>query len=79
MEIQSELNFELTQIPLPSAQDQLINRAILWARKVAKEKPVPPELVPQIHRDEFRAEIEHLSTEELSEKLMAVYLRDSQG
>ena len=79
LEIQSELNFELTQIPLPSAQDQLINRAILWARKVAKEKPVPPELVPQIHRDEFRAEIEHLSTEELSEKLMAVYLRDSQG
>ena len=79
LEIQSELNFELTQIPLPSAQDQLINRAILWARKVAKEKPVPPELVPQRHRDEFRAEIQHLSTEELSEKLMAVYLRDSQG
>jgi len=79
LEIQSELNFELTQIPLPSAQDQLINRAVLWARKVAKEKPVPAELMPQIHRDEFRAEIEHLSTEELSEKLMAVYLRDSQG
>ena len=76
LEIQSELNFELTQIPLPSAQDQLINRAILWARKVAKEKPT---LVQDVVQKEVRAEIEHLSTEELSEKLMAVYLRDSQG
>ncbi|MFK7758064.1 MAG: DEAD/DEAH box helicase [Flavobacteriales bacterium] len=79
LEIQEELNFELAQIPLPSPQDQLINRAVLWARKVAKEKPIPGELLPQKQRDEFRSEIEHLSTEELAEKLMAVYLRENQG
>jgi len=79
LEIQEQLNFELTQIPLPSPQDQLINRAVLWARKVAKEKPIPPEFLPQKNRDEFRSEIEHLSKEELAEKLMAVYLRENQG
>ncbi len=79
LEIQEQLNFKLTQIPLPSPQDQLINRAVLWARKVAKEKPIPDELLAQKHKDEFRAEIEHLSKEELAEKLMAVYLRENQG
>ncbi len=79
LEIQEGLQFELTQLPLPSEKDQLLNKAILWARKIAKEKPVSFENLDQESRNEFKLQVDHLSKDELIEKMLAVYLRESQG
>ncbi len=78
VEIQEELGFELNAINTPSEADQLVNRAVLWARKVAKEKPIPADLLDSQSREEFKTELKHLSSDELLEKLLATYLRDHQ-
>ncbi len=78
LEMQTMLGFDLKSISKPSEADQMVNRAVLWARKVAKEKPIAPELLDSQSRSEFKHELTHLSTDELLEKLLAVYLRSNQ-
>ena len=77
-EIEQELDLRLTYLPLPSAKDQLVNKAILWAQKIAKEKPVGDNL-DEVSKQQFKSSLEHLSKDELFEKLLASYLRDNQG
>lgn len=76
--IQKELDLTFKILALPSAKDQLVNKAILWGRKIAKSKPVGDKLDPET-RQEFKNQLNHLSKEELLEKLLATYLREQQG
>jgi ATP-dependent RNA helicase DeaD len=64
---------------VPSEKDQLVKKAILWARKVSKEKPVSPEKITEEEWAAFRQELTHLSKDELLSKLLATYLREQQG
>ena len=73
--IEKSLQLELVDLPLPSEKDQLVNKAILWARKVAKTKPIGEQL-DEFAVQDFKKEISHLSKEELLEKLLANYLRE---
>lgn len=77
-EIKSDLKFKVKEIALPSVKDQLVNKAILWASKVAKEKPVGEKLSEE-ELQRFKAELWHLSKDELLDKLLATYLREQQG
>lgn len=77
-EIEQELDLRLTYLPIPTEKDQLINNAILWARKIAKEKPVGEKL-NNINKEEFKNELKHLSKEELLEKMLANFLRSNQS
>lgn len=70
------LNFSLESLPVPGFKEQLINKALLWGRKVAKEKPLG-DTWTQATRDDFKKELAHLSKDELLEKLLASYLRDA--
>lgn len=76
--IANELKVQLEEIPIPSAKDQLVNKAILWAGKIAKEKPLGDKLDAVI-KQEFKDQLIHLSKDEILEKLMATYLRELQG
>jgi ATP-dependent RNA helicase DeaD len=73
--IEKELNLNMTYLPLPSYKDQSVNKAILWGRKIAKEKPLGDAL-DEADKQSFKDELKHLSKEELLEKLLATYLRD---
>jgi ATP-dependent RNA helicase DeaD len=73
--IEKELKLEMTYLTLPSYQDQTVNKAILWGRKIAKEKPLG-DLLDEKDKQTFKNELNHLSKEELLEKLLATYLRE---
>lgn len=73
--IEQELKLKMTYLPLPSYKDQTVNKAILWGRRVAKEKPLG-DLLEEQDKQAFKNELKHLSKEELLEKLLATYLRD---
>ncbi|UXP31764.1 DEAD/DEAH box helicase [Reichenbachiella agarivorans] len=77
--IEKELNLKCLVLPLPSVKDQLVNKAILWGRKIAKEKPVSPDKLDDETKKEFKDQLIHLSKDELLEKLLATYLREQQG
>lgn len=79
LEMVNELSVGVEELNIPTPKDQLINKAILWAGRVAKEKPVNPELLEASSRKAFKEELDHLSKEELLEKLLATYLRELQG
>lgn len=73
--IEKELKLKMTYLPLPSFKDQSVNKAILWGRKIAKEKPLG-DLLDNKDKQAFKEELNHLSKEELLEKLLATYLRE---
>lgn len=77
-EIEQELDLRLKYVPLPTEKDQLVNNAMLWARKIAKEKPIGENL-DELSKQQFKDELNHLSKDELFEKLLANYLRDRQA
>ena len=77
-EIQQGLDLTFKNMPVPSAKDQLVGKAMVWAQKIAKSKPVGIKLDAAI-RQEFKDQLNHLSKEELLEKLLATYLREQQG
>lgn len=74
--LEKSLKQTFKHIPLPSSEDQLVNKAILWASKIAKEKPSK---IGSDSKQAFKNELEHLSKDELFEKLLANYLREQQG
>jgi len=76
-DLEQELGLRMDEMSLPSQKDQLVNKAVLWGRKIAKAKPVGDKLENQA-REEFKKELKHLSKDELLEKLLATYLRDQQ-
>ena len=76
--LEGELKIRLEELPIPSAKDQLLNKAILWAGKIAKAKPLG-EKVDEETKNEFKDQLTHLYKDEILEKLMATYLREQQG
>lgn len=79
MEIRTELNFPFKKLPPLHPKDQILNKAILWARKIARNKPVAQDVLNDENRNAFKDELSHLSKEELLEKLLATVLRDEQN
>ena len=77
--IEEELGLLITRLPLPSAKDQLVNKAILWAGKIALEKPIPLEKLDHATKQEFKDQLIRMSKDEILEKLLATYLREQQG
>ncbi|MBU2913056.1 MULTISPECIES: DEAD/DEAH box helicase [Reichenbachiella] len=77
-EIERTLQLQLHQLPIPSAKDQLVDKAIIWGGKIAKSKPVGDKLDEATKR-EFKDQLMHLSKDELLEKLLATYLREQQN
>ncbi|WP_020533989.1 DEAD/DEAH box helicase [Flexithrix dorotheae] len=77
--IKSNLKLMVKKVPVPSPKDQLINKAILWARKIAKNKPVASDRLDDLSREDFKNELRHLSKDELLEKILATFLREHQG
>ncbi|MFK7900322.1 MAG: DEAD/DEAH box helicase [Cyclobacteriaceae bacterium] len=75
--IEKELSLQLKMLPVPSSKDQLVNKAIIWSRKIARSKPVDEKL-DTTSREAFKNELVHLSKDELLEKLLATYLREQQ-
>lgn len=73
--IEKELQLDMKYLTLPSYKDQSVNKAILWGRKIAKEKPLG-DLLGESDKQAFKEELNHLSKEELLEKLLATYLRE---
>ncbi len=78
-QIREQLHFKFLRLPLPSPKDQLVNKAILWGRKIAKSKPVTTDNLDIQSREDFKKELEHLSKDELLEKMLATYLREQQS
>lgn len=78
VELSEELSLEVEYLPIPTEKEQLVNNAILWARKLAKEKPAS-DVLEDNQRLLFTDELKHLSKDELIEKMMANYLREHQG
>lgn len=76
-ELITDAKAEVEELPLPSYKDQLVNKAFIWARKIAKEKPVGTKL-DEATKNEFKNELNHLSKDELLEKILAGYLREQQ-
>lgn len=74
----AEIDFNLEWLDVPAERDQLINKAIVWAGKVAQEKPVH-DAVSENDKRAFNERLDHLSREELMEKLLAAYLREQQS
>ncbi|MEP2026788.1 MAG: DEAD/DEAH box helicase [Reichenbachiella sp.] len=77
-EIQKGLSLKFKTMPVPSHKDQLVGKAMVWAQKIAKSKPVGDKL-DAATKQEFKNQLNHLSKEELLEKLLATYLREQQG
>ncbi|MCH2021188.1 MAG: DEAD/DEAH box helicase [Saprospiraceae bacterium] len=73
--IEKDLNLNIKYLDCPDIKDQLINKAILWGRKIAKEKPLGDQL-DNINKMAFKEELNHLSKDEILEKLLANYLRN---
>jgi ATP-dependent RNA helicase DeaD len=73
--IEKALNLNLKYQTRPEIKDQLVNKAILWGRKIAKEKPLGEQL-DRINKQAFKEELNHLSKDEILEKILAHYLRD---
>jgi ATP-dependent RNA helicase DeaD len=76
--LKDKLNIEFNNVESPSYKDQQINKAFLWAKKIAKEKALS-DVVTSEEKQLFNKELEHLSKAELFEKMMAWYLRDQQS
>ena len=74
----NELAIEVEWLEKPKEKDQLINKAILWAKKVAKEKLVSTHL-SEHELFAFKNALNHLSKEELLEKLIANKIRELQN
>jgi ATP-dependent RNA helicase DeaD len=77
--IEQELGLKIERLPLPSMKDQLVNKAILWAKKIAIEKPISPEKLDHATKQEFKNALNHMTKDEILEKLLATYLREQQG
>ena len=77
-DIEYDLNIKMNFLELPTVKDLLINRAILWGGKVAKEKPLD-KTVDKQSREAFKKQLSHMSKDEILEKLMATYLREKQN
>ncbi len=75
--IEQELDIRMQEVPVPSAKDQLVNKAIIWARKVSKEKPVGDKL-DEATKQDFKKHLTKMSKDELLEKFLANYLREHQ-
>lgn len=73
-----KLRLNLNYLSLPNEKDQLINKAILWGRKIAKTKPISKDNLDGASRQDFFNTVNHLSKEELLEKMLATYLREQQ-
>lgn len=73
--IAQELNLKIKFLPLPGYKDQMLNRAILWGRKIAKEKPLGDRL-EEADKELFKNELKHLSKDELLEKMLGTYLNE---
>jgi ATP-dependent RNA helicase DeaD len=56
----------------------MISKAILWANKIAKAKPLGDKLDERT-KEEFKAQLSHMSKGEILEKLLATYLYDLEG
>ncbi len=69
-EIYEELSIDVKFLPTPTEQDQILNNAILWARRVAKQKPIGEDLSHE-SKEAFKGELKHLSKDEILEKLLA--------
>lgn len=76
--IKKDLDLNFKTLPVPSPKDQLVGKAMVWAGKIAKSKPVGDKL-DAATRQEFKDQLKHLSKDELLEKLLATYLREQQG
>jgi len=70
------LNFSLEALPVPGFKEQLINKAMLYARRIAKEKPLGDTWDDSV-RENFKKEVSHLSKDELLEKLLASFMKDA--
>ena len=73
--IEKELNLKVKYLPLPTLRDQYVNKAILWGRKIAKEKPMGVHL-DEASKNAFKRTLSHLSKDELLEKMLTVYLKE---
>ena len=78
LNLQDDLAIDITYVSIPDEKAQLVNKAILWARKIAKEKPISSENLNKKEVHQFKSELEHLSKNELLEKMLATYLRENQ-
>lgn len=76
--LKEKLDIKFTEVTSPSYKDQQINKAYLWAKKIANEKYLTDAVTSQ-EKELFNKELQHLSKAELFEKMMAWYLRDSQS
>lgn len=77
-EFERRLKLNLTYLDVPNQKDQLVNKAILWGRKISKTKPISSEKLDQASRQDFKNTLQHLSKDELLEKMLATYLREQQ-
>jgi len=75
--LENELKLEIKRAELPNLRDTLVNKSILWARKIAKQKSVLSKLDQQ-QIEAFKKELKHLSKDELMEKILADKLREIQ-
>ena len=78
LEFNQMLQLNIEELDQPSYKDQMINKSILWARKIAKQKSLLEKVTSNDILD-FKEQLQHLSKDELLEKLMANYLREQQG
>ncbi len=74
-EIIQQLKLNVEFVDVPGFEEQLINKAILQARKIAREKPLG-DLVDEESKAAYKKELSHLSKEELLEKMLAAFLRE---
>lgn len=77
-EYDTKLSLNLNYLSIPNEKDQLINKAILWGRKISKTKPITEEKLDGSSRQDFKNTLQHLSKDELLEKMLATYLREQQ-
>jgi predicted RND superfamily exporter protein len=59
-EIKTELGLKVKNCPLPSQKDQLVNNAVVWSRRIAKEKPVGDKL-DDASKALFKSSLVHMS------------------
>ena len=73
-EIAAQLKLDMEYVDVPGFEEQLMNKALLEARKIAREKPLG-DLIDDESRAAYKRELAHLSKDELLEKMLAAYLR----
>lgn len=76
-ELKAIMKVEFEHLPVPGIKDQLLNNAILWGRKIATAKPVHDKLTDE-EKQAFKNELNHMSKDEILEKLLANHLREIQ-